>query len=115
MSTYRITIKLKVKPNKKKRVAIIGSGPAGLVAAKTALESGLTPVIFDRKRTPGGLWAAGTAIWDNMHTNVSRYSVSFSDFPWPANSSIIPSAKDVFNYLLRYLYIHHITHIHTQD
>lgn len=98
---YRITIKLKVKPNKRERVAIIGSGPAGLVSAKYALEYGLVPTIFDRKNIPGGLWSAGTAIWDQMYTNVSKYSVSFSDFPWPESSSIIPSAKDVFNYLMK--------------
>lgn len=104
MHTYRITIKLRVKSaNKKKRVAILGSGPAGLVSAKVALENDLVPVIFDKKPIPGGLWSAGTAIWDGMHTNVSKYSVMFSDFPWPKDSSVIPSAKDVYNYLLDYI------------
>jgi len=104
MHTYRITIKLKVTPtNRKKRVAILGSGPAGLVSAKYALENDIVPVIFEKKKTPGGLWSSGTAIWDGMHTNVSKYSVMFSDFPWPKESSVIPSAKDVFNYLLAYI------------
>ena len=104
LPTYRITIKLKVTPTKKaKRVAIIGAGPGGIVAAKYASESGLTPVVFDRKESPGGLWREGTAIWDGMHTNVSRYSVMFSDFPWPENSNVIPSAKEVYDYLMRYI------------
>lgn len=102
MNTYRITIRLKIKPSRnQKRVAIIGAGPAGLVCGKYALENGITPVIFDRKAVPGGLWSAGTAIWDQMHTNVSKYSVSFSDFPWPEHSSIIPSAQEVYNYLVK--------------
>ncbi|RNA19017.1 Flavin-containing monooxygenase-family [Brachionus plicatilis] len=105
MQTYRVTINIDVTANKsaKKRVAIIGAGPAGLVSAKTALENGLVPVIFDRKSKPGGLWSAGTAIWDDMHTNVSKYSVMFSDFPWPKETSVIPSAKDVLRYLKCYI------------
>lgn len=102
MNRYRINIKMNMAPMQK-RVAIIGAGPAGLVSAKYALEYGLFPVIFDRKHVAGGLWTDGTAIWDQMHTNVSKFSVSFSDYPWPETSSIIPSAKDVFNYLIRFL------------
>lgn len=105
MQTYRVTINIDVSANKsaKKRVAIIGAGPAGLVSAKTALENGLIPVVFDRKSRPGGLWSAGTAIWDDMHTNVSKYSVMFSDFAWPKESSVIPSAKEVLKYLKSYI------------
>jgi len=33
----------------KQRVAIIGAGPAGLVAAKEALANGLQPVIFEKQ------------------------------------------------------------------
>jgi dimethylaniline monooxygenase (N-oxide forming) len=103
-SKYRITIKLQLKPTqKRRRVAIIGSGPGGLVSAKYALESNLQPTIFDRNSEPGGLWVPGTAIWDDMHTNVSRYQVMFSDYPWKDGSSIIPSARDVQNYLLSYI------------
>jgi dimethylaniline monooxygenase (N-oxide forming) len=104
MHTYRITIKLRVKPTiKTKRVAILGAGPGGIVSAKYAVENGFTPVVFDKKAIPGGLWSSGTAIWEGMHTNVSRYSVMFSDFPWPDKSSLIPSAKEVYNYLLSYI------------
>ena len=104
MHTYRITIKLRVKPeNKEKRVAILGSGPAGLVSAKYALENNIVPVILEKRNKPGGLWAEGTAIWDGMHTNVSRYSVMFSDHTWPKGASIIPSSRDVLNYLMSYI------------
>lgn len=34
--------------NRGKRIAIIGSGPAGLFAALTLLEHGITPVVFER-------------------------------------------------------------------
>ena len=103
MQTYRITIKLKLKQKKNKRIAIIGSGPAGLVSAKYAAENDIIPVIFDRKNIPGGLWSSGTAIWDDMHTNVSKYSVQFSDFSYSKEVSVIPSARDVYEYLLNYI------------
>jgi hypothetical protein len=86
-----------------KRVAILGSGPGGIVSAKYALEHGLKPVVFEKKSGPGGLWSSNTAIWDGMHTNVSKYSVMFGDFPWPKDSNVIPSAADVYNYLLNYI------------
>ena len=88
---------------KQQRVAIIGSGPSGIVSAKYCAENGLRPVVFEKENRPGGLWAEGTSIWDDMHTNVSRYSVMFSDFPWPQDEKIIPSAKDVLNYLKNYI------------
>lgn len=104
MSSYKISIKLRVKPtSEKKRVAILGAGPAGIVSAKYALENGFIPVVFEKKSLPGGLWSSGTAIWEDMHSNSSRYSVMFSDFGWPDKASIIPSAKDVYNYLLSYI------------
>ena len=104
MNSYKISIKLRVKPaNEVKRVAILGAGPAGIVSAKYALENGFVPVVFDKKSLPGGLWSSGTAIWEDMHSNSSRYSVMFSDFGWPDKASIIPSAKDVFNYLISYI------------
>ena len=104
MSSYKISIKLRVKPAcDEKRVAILGAGPAGIVCAKYAVENGFKPVVFDKKSMPGGLWSAGTAIWDDMHSNSSRYSVMFSDFGWPSNANIIPSGKDVYNYLIAYI------------
>lgn len=36
------------KTDSKKRVAIIGAGPAGLYAALRAIEAGITPVVFER-------------------------------------------------------------------
>lgn len=104
MPTYKITIKMKVTPTRRsKRVAIIGSGPGGIAAAKYAAAAGITPVIFDCKDKPCGLWASGSAIWDGMHTNVSKYSVMFSDYPWPDSSNMIPSAKEVYEYLVSYI------------
>lgn len=85
-----------------KRVGIIGGGPSGLVTAKNALANGLVPVIFERKSTTGGLWSPHTAVWNGLHTNVSKFSVSFSDFPWDETSSMFPSDTEMADYFHRY-------------
>jgi len=45
----------KVKENKKKKVAIIGAGPAGLACAYDLVTFGYDPTIFDEAPSPGGM------------------------------------------------------------
>lgn len=86
------------------RVAIIGAGPSGLVAAKSAIESGLEPVVFDRAPTYGGVWRLHDGLaWDTMHTNVSHYTCMFSDFPWTNPSEDFPSKQALYEYLGNYI------------
>ena len=47
--------------HKKPRIAIIGGGPAGLVAAKSLLEESLQPVVFEQSSALGGQWHAASA------------------------------------------------------
>ena len=91
----------------KKRVAIIGAGASGLVAAKYAQENGLQPVVFESKNTLGGIWSPEhkhSAIWDGLITNVSRYMMAFSDHQHPENSEVFCNKEDVYNYLVSYLH-----------
>lgn len=89
--------------NQKLRVAIIGGGPAGLVAAKSMRECGLEPVILEKTDGIGGLWRPGTgATWSNMRTNLSKFTCMFSDFPWPANTDLFPTQAAMYDYLKRY-------------
>ncbi len=46
-------------PDSSKRVAIVGSGPAGLSAAEELLDRGHQVVIFERQKVPGGLMVYG--------------------------------------------------------
>ena len=72
------------------RVAVIGAGPSGLVAAKHALEAGFDADGVRGAGDLGGQWDAGaphSGMWPGMHTNTSRAMTAFSDFPAPAVAS----------------------------
>jgi len=53
---YRVSRRSSAKGSQQKqRVAIVGSGPAGLTAAGDLAQQGFRPVVFERSSTPGGL------------------------------------------------------------
>jgi dimethylaniline monooxygenase (N-oxide forming) len=85
-------------------VAVLGTGPSGLAAAKALLEHGIRPVVFEAEAEPGGMWeAAGRGAWSDLaRTNISRYNCMFSDFPWPADSDVFPFRRDLSLYLRHY-------------
>lgn len=85
------------------KVAVIGCGPSGLVTAKSLLQAGLSPVVFEASSGLGGLWNAGShRLWKSAMTNLSRYTCSFTDFPWSSDASLFPTAADVSEYLHGY-------------
>lgn len=87
------------------KVAIIGGGPAGLVAAKSLLEDGLVPVLFEQSNSLGGQWNQGVAhsgIWPEMHANFCHVEMSFSDFDYPAGTQMFPTNQEVLAYLVAY-------------
>ncbi len=84
-------------------MAIIGAGVAGLACAKSALEYGLEPTIFERASESGGLWRSDHGlVWPALTTNISRFTCVFSDHAWPAGTPDFPSAPAVAQYLLGY-------------
>ncbi|GBB84739.1 hypothetical protein RclHR1_11300008 [Rhizophagus clarus] len=88
------------------RVAIIGAGPSGLVAAKSAIECGLNPVVFEQASTYGGIWrprVQGGFIWNNMHANLSYYCGMFSDYSWNNEADCFPSQQAIYEYLGKYI------------
>ncbi|WP_086828875.1 NAD(P)/FAD-dependent oxidoreductase [Allokutzneria sp. NRRL B-24872] len=84
------------------RVAVVGAGPGGLVAAKELLAAGAEPVVFERGHEIGGVWRTGGLAWPGMSTNLSKHSCCFSDFPWPDDAPDFPCRDDVRAYLHRY-------------
>src|SRR5947208_15809743 len=87
------------------RIAVVGAGPSGLVAAKHALEAGFDVTVFEAGDTLGGQWhtaAAHSGVWPGMHTNTSRAMTAFSDFPAPAEHPLHPAAEQIHAYLGAY-------------
>ena len=65
-------------PQKKKRVAVIGCGPAGLVTCKELREEGHDVVCFEMSSKVGGEFAHG--FWAGGKLTSSPYVTAFSDF-----------------------------------
>jgi hypothetical protein len=87
------------------RVAVVGAGPGGLVAAKHAIEAGFEVTVFEASGEPGGQWNTGAAhsgIWPGMQTNTSRAMTAFSDFPPPLTHGLHPFAEQIQDYLRSY-------------
>jgi cation diffusion facilitator CzcD-associated flavoprotein CzcO len=83
-----------------KRVAIVGGGPAGIIAAKELVAVGIRPTIFEASSSLGGLWSVSNhRAWKSLHTNLSKYTCCFSDFPWTDSTPLFPSQLQVNQYL----------------
>jgi len=86
------------------RVAIIGAGPAGLVAARWLAAQGFEPQLFEQMPELGGQWtgrAGATGVWPQMYTNTSRILTAFGDLAHDGSNTFLPAA-DIHRYLNRY-------------
>ena len=89
----------------RRRVAIIGSGPGGLVAARYLRHHGFEPVVFEQDDEIGGQWnvrSPHSGVWPSMVTNTSRWLTCFSDLALGPEAAIFPSNKEILAYLKRY-------------
>lgn len=88
------------------RVAIVGAGPGGLVAAKWLQQYGFEPVIFEQSDDIGGQWharASHSGVWNSMRTNTSSLTTRFSDLPYESGTPVFPANQQVHVYLQRYV------------
>ncbi|MFP6682788.1 MAG: FAD/NAD(P)-binding protein, partial [Gammaproteobacteria bacterium] len=63
-----------------RRVAVIGTGIAGLVTTKTLIAQGLECVAFERSDRLGGVWADG---YSNFGVQAPKELYEFPDWPMP--------------------------------
>jgi len=87
------------------RIAVVGAGPAGLVAAKHALERGFDVSVFEAQDDLGGQWhttSPRSGVWPGMRTNTSRWMTAFSDFAAPSDHELHPFAEQIHAYLRSY-------------
>jgi dimethylaniline monooxygenase (N-oxide forming) len=96
---------LNLQTKSRPRVAIIGSGPGGLAAAKFLKQHGFEPVLFEQTDALGGQWNARSShsgVWPSMVTNTSRFLTCFSDLAPDPATPIFPSNREIHAYLERY-------------
>lgn len=88
-----------------RRVAVIGAGPGGLVAARYLKSEQFEPVIFEKGERLGGQWSGDadcSGVWPGMRTNTSRIMTAFSDLPHAADAPTYLTGGEVGQYLQRY-------------
>ncbi|KAI4610640.1 hypothetical protein J4E83_008254 [Alternaria metachromatica] len=87
-------------------VAVIGLGPAGIVALKNLREEGFHATGFDRNEHVGGLWQYSekeqTSVMQTTTVNVSKERSCYTDFPYPDDVPSHPAATQVQQYLTDY-------------
>jgi cation diffusion facilitator CzcD-associated flavoprotein CzcO len=91
--------------HKRRRVAVVGAGPSGLVAAKSLQEEGLELVVFEPADGVGGQWygpSTHSGVWPGMRANTSKTLGAFSDFPPPESVPMFPRFEELRDYLRSY-------------
>lgn len=78
------------------RIAIIGGGISGLVAARVLARFGHEAVIYERAAEIGGIWATA---YPGVTLQNTAETYRLSDFDWPFEVAQHPSAADVMRYL----------------
>ncbi|CAD5194458.1 unnamed protein product [Musa acuminata subsp. malaccensis] len=106
------------------RVAVIGAGAAGLVAARELRREGLRVVVFERDAAIGGTWVYTPAtesdplgldpgrdivlssLYESLRTNLPRECMGFLDFPFSSrrapdggDARRFPGHREVLRYL----------------
>ncbi|HEY2502243.1 MAG TPA: NAD(P)-binding domain-containing protein [Mycobacterium sp.] len=87
-----------------RRVAVVGAGPGGLIAARWLLSQGFEPTIFEQGPMLGGQWAGldgRSGVWPAMYANSSRTVTVFSDLAHDIGRVYLPN-REILDYLHRY-------------
>lgn len=94
------------KASAKKRICVVGAGPAGLVMAKSLLEEGHEPVVYEAGDTFGGVWnlkeRKDSGAYKSTRFQNSADTSFFSDFPPNTEQGLFPGVKQVRAYLEAY-------------
>ncbi len=90
---------------KKKQVAVIGAGIAGLVTIKSCLEERMEVTAFEKSDYIGGNWKfkeEEVSVFRNTELSSSRYITGFSDFPISEHYPHFLKHEQYLEYLLDY-------------
>jgi dimethylaniline monooxygenase (N-oxide forming) len=91
---------------RRRRVAVIGAGVAGLATAKCLMDDGHEAVVFEKTDRLGGIWAydpdrIGGVYSTTLYQN-TKYISSFSDHPMAEGVSVFPRHDEICAYLESY-------------
>lgn len=90
------------------KVAVIGAGSSGIVAAKTLLQRGIDVDVYEAGSNIGGNWAYGNdngmnAIYWSLYINTSKQLMAYSDFPMPDEYPDYPHHTHIAKYFESYV------------
>jgi len=81
------------------KLAIVGAGPAGLIAARNALKIGIDVVVFEKLTRIGGIWNPDSGgAYSNAKMQNSRHSFHYMSVP-AIDSEAFPNVRQVNDYL----------------
>ena len=95
----------------RKRIAIIGAGASGIVAARFLLKHGANVTIYERHTSLGGQWdslSPYSGVWPAMRTNTCSITTKFSDLAHPQDIPLYPRNQSILQYLNNYATKFHI-------
>jgi hypothetical protein len=97
----------KAKAAMARKIAVIGAGAAGLIAAKTMSEAGFDVAVFELGSCIGGLWDFdndnGLAVaYRNLHINTDTYLTQLRDYPFRDGVSDYAHHTEMLEYLRGY-------------
>lgn len=98
-------------PPTTRHFAVIGAGAGGLCAAKTLIEHGIEPTIFEIGSKVGGLWAyendsGRSPAYRSLHINSEARVSAFKDFPFPDDGPLYPNTAQMEAYFNAYAQQH---------
>ncbi len=78
------------------KIAVIGAGISGIVAANILKKNGFVPVVFEKSEKIGGVWATA---YPEVHLQNIYTQYRLSDFEWSFKPDLHPTGEQVMRYL----------------
>lgn len=77
------------------RIAVIGAGISGIAAANILKKNGYQPIVFEKSKSLGGVWAVA---YPDIHLQNTYSSYHLSDLPWSFKPDLHPSGSQIMRY-----------------
>ena len=102
---FLATASAMVPPRLSRRVAVIGGGSSGVVAARYLLRAGHSPEIFEAGSSFGGVWAerpTNQVVYKNLQTNLPTCVMQSPDLDFPEGMPSYVTKPQLGAYIERY-------------